>query len=197
MLQSPMPGTLGLNLNFEITQETQQYLCNMGRTPDSTEDVCVLSSYRSANQDKDSSVSEPAVTAAKCEVAVDSDAVDYRSGEQESSSAPLNIDLKGLVDDQAANSIFVSKANSKPQYMTTSGTSLWINQIIEEEHESESNAGENSTNHSRCASNLHTKNNTTGKGSKEQDNQHHHNPAYIASELLPEAHILQKLNEQL
>ena len=158
----------------------------------------MLSSYRSANQDKDSSVSEPAVTAAKCEMAVDSENVDYRSGEQqESSSAPINIDLKGLVEDQAPNSIFVSKATSKPQYMTTSGTSLWINQIIEEEHESESNAGENSTNHSRCASNLQTKNNTTDKGSKEQDNHHQHYPAYIASELLPEAHILQKLNEQL
>ena len=51
-------------------------------------------------------------------------------------------------------------------YLTASGlmqgtASLWINQIIEEEHESES-AADNSASHSRCASNLQTKKNTSG-----------------------------------
>ena len=74
-------------------------------------------------------------------------------------------------------------------YLTTTGmaqgASLWINQIIEEEHESES-AVDNSAGHSRCTSNLQTKKDISG-------NMAELNIDY--NDFVSEAQVISKMNE--
>lgn len=96
-------GHQGVNLNFEMTQESQLRLCNTGRTPDSTEDICGLSSYRSNGLDKESYASDP--IAVKGQETAESV---VRMVENEA-LAPLNLDLKNLAEEKTANSIFVCK----------------------------------------------------------------------------------------
>ena len=112
-------GYQGANLNFEMTQESQLRICNTGRTPDSTEDICLVSSYRSNGLDKDSYASDPTLIKAQENSESASQTPDSEA------LVPLNIDLKNVAEEKTANSIFVCKP--RPPCLTTSGASLWIN----------------------------------------------------------------------